>query len=869
MKNLKIFILIFIMIVTLIVPNINYGAIATLKIGDINGDGAVDSRDTLRILEHIAASTIPNIKLKHPDWILKNEQFKCGDVNEDGIIDSRDTIKELEYIAASTIPSIKQKHPTWTTYLESKWVEAISSITLNKTNVTIEKGQTVKLVATVAPSNATNKVVEWISLDPTIASVDGIGTVTGNKKGNTVITAKISNGLSKNCKVVVTDKSAEITPNPTPANTVKDITKVSVTLNPTSVVYNGKTQTPAITLKDGVKTLTKGTDYIMSYSNNKNVGTATVSVTGKGNYKGKITKNFKITKATYNMKNVIFKNSTVTYNGQKYSIMATGVPQGVKVTYIGNGQIKAGKYKVVAKFTGDNTNYNSIPDKQAILTINKKPITKATVTGIANKTYTGKAITQNVIIKDGNKTIKNGQDYTLKYENNIKVGTASIIITGNGNYIGTITKKFNILAIKATKIITTAPLWRQIEKGKSIQLSAKVSPDNSTYKTITWSSNNTNVATVSPAGKVIVIGNGKSQITAKQKESGLTATYTIVGFTPPTSISLSKNKTTLDKGISYKLTVSFNPTNVSSKEITWKSSNSNIVSVESSKTTNGSVTIKAKSKGKATITATHKYGKTATLKIEVKVPVTKITLSETSLTMKKGKTHTLKAHVTPEDASNKNIKWSSSNSNIVSVSNGKLTAKSAGTTTITAESNGKKATCKVKVENPEVAVTSIKLNYKVLHLNKGDTANLKVEKITPSNATDKKIVWSSSNSNVVSVSNGKLVAKNPGSAKITAKTSNNKTATCKVNVIIPVTRIELSSYYVSLKVGETKKITATVYPKDATIKQLEWHSEDYHKLSVLNGTIKANNGDTGYVWCKVYSASNSDVKAQFLVHITK
>ena len=201
-----------------------------------------------------------------------------------------------------------------------------------------------------------------------------------------------------------------------------------------------------------------------------------------------------------------------------------------------------------------HTNYNSIPDKQAILTINKKPITKATVTGIANKTYTGKAITQNVIIKDGNKTIKNGQDYTLKYENNIKVGTASIIITGNGNYTGTITKKFNILAIKATKIITTAPLWRQIEKGKSIQLSAKVSP----------------------AGKVNVIGNGKSQITAKQKESGLTATYTIVGFTPPTSISLSKNKTTLDKGISYKLTVSFNPTNVSSKEITWKSSNSNI-----------------------------------------------------------------------------------------------------------------------------------------------------------------------------------------------------------------------------------------------------------------------------------------------------
>ena len=98
------------MIGVLSVPKVDYGAGETLKIGDVNGDGIIDSRDTLKILEHIAASNVPKIKQKHSDWILKGDKLKTADINEDGLVDSRDTIKELEYIAATTIPKIGQKH---------------------------------------------------------------------------------------------------------------------------------------------------------------------------------------------------------------------------------------------------------------------------------------------------------------------------------------------------------------------------------------------------------------------------------------------------------------------------------------------------------------------------------------------------------------------------------------------------------------------------------------------------------------------------------------------------------------------------------------------------------------------------------------
>ena len=438
-------ILIIIVMIFLAIPNETYSATVSTKIGDINGDGKIDSRDTLRILEHVAATTIAKIREKHPDWILSGDKLNSADINGDGKIDSRDTLKELEYIAAATVPKIAQNHPEWKTYVENKWTNEVTDITLNKTSLTIEKGKTVKLEATIKPTDATNKVVTWSSSDIKIATVDGLGNVTGIEKGVAIITAQASNGIYKTCKVTVKEQTTlQTTTKTTPQTTTKNLSGTSVQLNSTKVTYSGKAQTPTVTAKDGSKTLIKGTDYTVTYTNNTNVGTATVTITGKGKYKGQVKRTFRIEKATYKTSTIKFNNSTVTYDGNKHSIIATGLPAGVKATYTGNDKINVGTYTVTAKFTGNTKNYNTIANKRATLKIKPKNITSTRITGIQSKNYTGKAITQNITVKDGSRTLTNGRDYTIKYTNNVKVGTATVTITGKGNYTGKTTKQFKI-----------------------------------------------------------------------------------------------------------------------------------------------------------------------------------------------------------------------------------------------------------------------------------------------------------------------------------------------------------------------------------------------------------------------------------------
>ncbi|WP_295213281.1 leucine-rich repeat protein [Ruminococcus sp.] len=169
------------------------------------------------------------------------------------------------------------------------------------------------------------------------------------------------------CKTVL--ETADI-----PALAKQSISKASVTLSTSTYAYDGKAKKPSVTVKLNGKTLKNGTDYTVSYSNNTKVGTAKVTITGKSNYTGTISKTFSI----------------------------------------------------------------------------KNDFTKASVSGISNKTFTGKAQTQKITVKFGGKTLKSGTDYTISYSNNTKVGKATVKIVGKGNYTGTITKTFKINPAKQT-----------------------------------------------------------------------------------------------------------------------------------------------------------------------------------------------------------------------------------------------------------------------------------------------------------------------------------------------------------------------------------------------------------------------------------
>ena len=250
------------------------------------------------------------------------------------------------------------------------------------------------------------------------------------------------------------------------------------------------------------------------------------------------------------------------------------------------------------------------------------------------------------------------------------------------------------------------------------------------------------------------------------------------GVTTPSDIlvqdiQLDKTKETLEVGKTVSLTATVLPSNASNRSVTWSSDNEKVAKVSS----DGKVT--AVGKGTATITVCSNDGTNvkATAVITVKatsVSATKVKLSKTSLVLKPKQSKTLKATVLPSKTTNKSVVWSSSNPEVATVKNGKIVAKSVGTTTITVKTKDgskKKATCVVTVAN-------IKLNKKKATLNKGEKLTLKATV----SGESQKVTWKSSNSKIATVTkSGKVTAKKAGTATITAK-ANGVKVTFKVTV---------------------------------------------------------------------------------------
>ncbi len=243
-----------------------------------------------------------------------------------------------------------------------------------------------------------------------------------------------------------------------------------------------------------------------------------------------------------------------------------------------------------------------------------------------------------------------------------------------------------------------------------------------------------------------------------------------------------------------------------------------------------------------------------------------VKLSKTSLTLYKGKTTTLKATVSPDNEANRKVTWTTSNSKVATVSNGKITAKSVGTATITVKTaNGKKATCKVTVKN-QVNPTSVKLSKTSVTLYKGKTTTLKAT-VNPSNATNKKVTWTTSNKKVATVSNGKITAKGVGTATITVKTANGKKATCKVTVKKQVnpTSVKLSKTSVKLNKGKTTTIKATVNPSNATNKKVTWKTSNSKVATVKNGKITAKAKGTATITAQTANGKKATCKVSVIV----
>lgn len=413
-----------------------------------------------------------------------------------------------------------------------------------------------------------------------------------------------------------------------------------------------------------------------------------------------------------------------------------------------------------------------------------------------------------------------------------------------------------------------------LNKGDSFTL--KAIPTDSSDKTIfSWMSSDESIAKVvaSEANRfeatVTGMKTGQATITAIQEtEDGVKkyATCKVYVREPVVDISMNETNIEVTVGEQYQLTLIFNqssgqiPDNLNVK---WVSSDESIATVEKSTNVNGLV--KAISGGDVVISAIAEDGiQVASCKVHVRVPVQSISLIknrvETSMSME---TYQLSYTILPEgDGVNRNVTWSSSNESVAKVdANGLVTYVAPGKATIICQTvdtgvDGTNliATCEFYINQPVVAVA---LDYTDVTLKINDTFRLSVA-VTPDDATDKSVTWSSSNNDVVKVDEtGLITAVGSGNATIIVQSVDSGVIdVCNVSVYQPVEQVKMNTNTMSVRKGTVFWLNAVALPENAINKTIEWSSSDTSIATVDDSgmvttlqpgecTIIATSKDTG------------------------
>ena len=356
--------------------------------------------------------------------------------------------------------------------------------------------------------------------------------------------------------------------------------------------------------------------------------------------------------------------------------------------------------------------------------------------------------------------------------------------------------------------ITVDKTATTIVKGATDKLTATLVPADANG-TITWSTSDSSVATVSSDGTVTAVKNGTATVTAKCGDLSAQTKVTVIN--PLKAITITGTTHSIKKGQTTQLGLTYDPADTTdSVAATWTSSNTSVATV--SKT--GLVT--ALKDGSTTIKAT--VGNvSSTYDIAVKeVKLTGIKMEEKAL-IHKGDTKALTVEYTPADTTDdKTVAWSSSDSTVASVdNNGIVTAVKPGSAVITAKVGNYQAACAVTVDAPLKEIVPEKA---IIDMVKKQTANIAYS-VVPADTTDSKdVTYTSSDETVATVnSDGKVTAKKAGQATVTITGANGIKATVTVNVSeIPVNEVVLSAQDEIIEAGAKKAITAILKPENNT-----------------------------------------------------
>ncbi len=373
-------------------------------------------------------------------------------------------------------------HPDTDSYDEERpEIILVNGISVTPENVTLKIGEEKTLEAVITPAEASLQLVEWSSENENVVTVSEAGTIKAVGAGTAKVKAVSVDGRYEAECTVTVDQTGAVQPDDSeepdkpgqgdvldediPQGGIENIPKGLWISEVKPQAYTGKVIKPEVRVYDYKTLLQVKKDYTISYKNNTKANDAqttksapTITVTGKGNYSGKEKQTFQILPKDITDDDIIVDDIALKANKKMQKPVPSVAWNGIKLvnkrdfsvsyTDATAGAYKdCGTYEILIFGTG---NYSG--SRRIVLTITEsKPTAKLAVTKIADQIYTGKKLEPALVVKDGKTLLTKNVHYTVSYHNNVNVGTATVLLSGIGDYVGTKRITFKIKSVASLK----------------------------------------------------------------------------------------------------------------------------------------------------------------------------------------------------------------------------------------------------------------------------------------------------------------------------------------------------------------------------------------------------------------------------------
>ncbi len=789
---------------------------------------------------------------------------------------------EAKILATSTVDVSKADTVTVTVTASA----SVRSVTLNKATSSIKVGSSEQLTVSVIVLGGASQSVSWTSSDVGIATVSQ-GVITGISEGEAKILATSTVDVSKADTVTVT-VTASASVRSVTLNKATSSIKVgsSEQLTVSVIVLGGASQSVSWTSSDaGIATVSQGVITGISEGEAKILATSTVDDSKADTVTVTVTASASVRSVTLNKATSSIKVGSseqlivavIVLGGASQSVTWTSSDNTI-ATVNSSGEITAliiGTAIITVTSTVDTTQKATatITVIAATVSVSGVNITSPTVSIVVGDASPVEATVLPANATNQSVTWSSSDSLVATIDANgvitgVSVGTANIIVeTTEGEFKDTVVVTVTPILVTGVTLNTNAVT---VGENSSARVLAMVVPSEATNQAVTWTTSDTTVATVDSNGVItgVLVGTADIIVTTTEGEFKDTVVVTITPILV-TGVTLNTNTVTVGENSSARVLAMVVPSDAADTSVSWTTSDTTVATVDS----NGVITGVSVGTADIIVTTTEGEFKDTVVVTITPILVTGVTLEDGVITVVRNATVRVMATVVPSEATNQAVTWTTSDSSVATVgSNGVITGVSVGTANIIVETTEGEFKDTVVVTVTSILVTGVTLNTNAVTVVRNATVKV-VATVVPSDALDRAVTWSSSDSSVVTVDlNGVITGVSVGIANIIVEKTdryilNRFKDTVVVTVVIPaVISVSLDKTRSGIVVGAKDTVTATVVSVGGDAKTVNWRTSDAAVATIdANGVITGVSAGTAVITATSTTDLNKIARLEMIV----